>query len=404
MMPYKKTKTHRIALLFNANKSFDREITAGIAAYLGSTRAAWDLFLEEDFRLRLAGIERWQGDGIIADFDDPAVAAALSRCSVPVVAVGGSYADEADYPRGVPYVATDNFKLIKLARDHLIDVGLHRFAMFSLPKAKENRWAQERENAFLSLMQEDQMEGEIFRGCETSASSWDEAVQGQIAWLRSLPKPIGIIGVTDARARQLLQACTIAGIEVPEQVALIGIDNDPLVRMLTRIPLSSVIQGAQEMGRTAAHLLDQMLHGVRLGGTRIQVPPAGINVFASSQHQPVKHPHVMRARHFIRQYACQGIKTHQVAEYVGVSRSSLEAYFRQELGCSVHDVILRFKLDAAKAGLECGERSIADVALGCGFTSTQYMHLVFKRELGCTPRAYRDRALGETGAGAEAAA
>lgn len=333
------------------------------------------------------------GDGIIADFDDPSVAAALTRCSVPVVAVGGSYADEAEYPRGVPYVATDNFKLIKLARDHLIDVGLHRFAMFSLPKARENRWAQERENAFRTLMEADKMDAEIFRGCETSASAWDESVEGQIAWLRSLPKPVGIIGVTDARARQLLQACVIAGIAVPEQVALIGIDNDPLVRMLTRIPLSSVIQGAQEMGRTAAHLLDQMLHGVRLSNTRIQMPPAGINVFASSQHQAVRHPHVARARHFIRQYACQGIKTHQVAEYVGVSRSSLEAYFRQELGCSVHDVILQFKLDAAKAGLECGERSIADVALGCGFTSTQYMRLVFKRELGCTPRAYRDRAL-----------
>jgi LacI family transcriptional regulator len=387
------SKAHRIALLFNANKSFDREVISGIAAYLGSTRAAWDLFLEEDFRLRLAGIENWQGDGIIADFDDPAVAAALSRCSVPVVAVGGSYADEAEYPRGVPYVATDNFKLIKLARDHLIDVGLHRFAMFSLPQAMENRWAQERENAFRTLMEADNMEVEIFRGCGTSALAWDESLEGQIAWLRSLPKPIGIIAVTDARARQLLQACIIAGIAVPEQVALIGIDNDPLVRMLTRIPLSSVIQGAQEMGRTAAHLLDQMLHGVRLSNTRILMPPAGINVFASSQHQAVRHPHVARARHFIRQYACQGIKTHQVAEYVGVSRSSLEAYFRQELGCSVHDVILQFKLDAAKAGLERSERSIADVALECGFTSTQYMHLVFKRELGCTPRAYRDRAL-----------
>ncbi|MDQ1919201.1 XylR family transcriptional regulator [Massilia pseudoviolaceinigra] len=391
----KTSKVHRIALLFNGNKSFDREVTAGIAAYLGSTRAAWDLFLEEDFRLRLAGIEHWQGDGIIADFDDPAVAAALSRCSIPVVAVGGSYADEAQYPRGIPYVATDNFKLVKLARDHLIDVGLQRFAMFSLPMTGENRWARERENAFGSLMRDDQMDAEIFRGCETTASSWDESVQGQIAWLRSLPKPVGIIAVTDARARQLLQACTIAGIEVPEQVALIGIDNDPMVRMFTRIPLSSVIQGAQEMGRTAAHLLDQMLHGVRLANMRIQVPPAGINVFASSQHQVIKHPHVMRARHFIRQYACQGIKTHQVADYVGVSRSSLETYFRHEMGCSVHDVILRFKLDAAKAGLESAERSIADVATGCGFTSTQYMYLVFKRELGCTPRAYRDRALGE---------
>jgi LacI family transcriptional regulator len=214
---------------------------------------------------------------------------------------------------------------------------------------------------------------------------------------------VGVIAVTDARARQLLQACAIAGISVPEQVALIGIDNDPLVRMLTRIPLSSVIQGAHEMGRTAAHLLEQMLHGVRLTNTRILVPPAGINVLASSLYQAVKHPHVMRACHYIRQYACQGIKTHQVAEYVGVSRSSLEVYFRQELGCSVHDMILQSKLDAAKAGLESGERSIADVALGCGFTSTQYMHLVFKRELGCTPRAWRDRALGERAATAAAA-
>ena len=246
-------------------------------------------------------------------------------------------------------------------------------------------------------MQDDRLDVEIFRGCETSATSWDETVQKQIAWLRSLPKPVGIIGVTDARARQLLQACAIAGISVPEQVALIGIDNDPLVRALTRIPLSSVMQGAQEMGRTAAHLLDQILHGMRLSNTRILVPPAGINVLASSQHQPIRHPHVMRARHFIRQYACQGIKTHQVAEYVGVSRSSLESYFRQELGCSVHDVILSSKLEAAKAGLESGERSVADVALCCGFTSTQYMHLVFKRELGCTPRAYRDRVLSERG-------
>jgi LacI family transcriptional regulator len=385
-------KTHRVALLFNANKIFDREVIAGIADYLTSTRSSWDLFLEEDFRLRLPGIETWQGDGIIADFDDPAVAAALAESPVPVVAVGGSYENEADYPAKIPYVATDNFKLIKLAYDHLIEAGLRNFALFSLPEAQGNRWAQEREKAFRALMGRDGFDVEIFRGLATSAQSWDEAVQQQIKWLNSLPKPVGIIAVTDARARQLLQACMIAGIAVPEQVALIGIDNDPLARMLTRIPLSSVMQGAQEMGRTAAHLLDQMLHGVRLSGTRILVPPAGINVMTSSKHESTKHPHVMRARHFIRQYACQGIKTDQVADYVGISRSSLESYFRRELGCSVHDEILRFRLEAATSILARGDCNLADVALKCGFTSSQYMHLVFKRELGCTPRAYQQRA------------
>jgi LacI family transcriptional regulator len=394
----KTTKVRRIALLFNANKIFDYEVMAGIAVYLGRTRTAVDLFLEEDFRLRLSGIERWQGDGIIANLDDPAVAEALSRCGVPVVvAVGGSYADPANYPAGMPYVATDNFKLIELAHKHLVDVGLQRFAMFSVPATAENRWALERENAFRSLTRGGQPEPEIFRGCETSADSWDQAVQGQIDWLRSLPKPVGIVVVTDARARQLLQACLIAGIEVPAQVAIIGIDNDPLVRRLSRIPLSSVIQGTQEMGRAAAHLLVQLLNGVPLPDTRIVVPPAGINVLASSQYELVRHPHVMRARHFIRQYACQGIKTEQVADHVGVSRSWLEAYFRQELGCSVHDMILSVKLNAAKAGLESSDCRIEDVALFSGFTSVEYLHVVFKRELGCTPRAYRQRVLSERG-------
>jgi LacI family transcriptional regulator len=381
---------------------FDREVITGIAEYLSSTRTQWDLFLEEDFRLRLSGIEQWQGDGIIADFDDPQVARTLSASRVPLVAVGGSYEDPADYPSGVPYVATDNGKIIRLAYEHLIESGLRHFALFSLPEAIENRWAQEREKAFAALMARDRMAPMIFRGQCTQASTWYDAVREQMAWLHSLPKPVGIIAVTDARARQLLQACTLAGIAVPEQVALIGIDNDPLARVLTRIPMSSVIQGAQEIGRTAAHLLDRMLHGARVEDTRILVPPSGINVLASSRHEPEKHPHVMRALHYIRQYACQGIKTDQVADYVGISRSSLESHFRQELGNSVHDEILRAKLNAAKAMLDQESCNLAEVAQKCGFTSSQYMHLVFKRELGCSPRAWQERILAERGAAAPA--
>lgn len=385
-------RVHRIALLFNGNKVFDRDVIGGIADYLGSTRSAWDLYLEEDFRLRLQGFEQWQGDGIIADFDDPEVARALAGSRVPVVAVGGSYADANRYPAGVPYVATDNAMLVQLAYQHLIEAGLTRFALYGLPAAPGNGWAHEREAAFCALMARDNIAPSVYRGNSTSASSWEASVEQQVAWLHSLPKPVGIIAVTDARARQLLQACSMAGIAVPEQVALIGIDNDPLARVLARIPLSSVMQGAHAIGRAAAHLLDQMLHGVHPGPVRIVVPPAGVNAQASSRHAPARHPHVMRARHFIRQYACQGIKTGQVADYVGISRSSLEAHFRQEHNSSVHDEILRFKLDAATTLLSNFDASIADVALRCGFTSVQYMHAVFKRELGCTPRAWQDRA------------
>src|SRR5690606_28892561 len=104
------------------------------------------------------------------------------------------------------------------------------------------------------------------------------------------------------------------------------------------------------------------------------------------------NPYVMRALLFIRQYACQGIKTEQVAAYVGVSRSSLESHFRKVRDCSVHDEILRFKLTAATKKLQSTDCAIADVAQHCGFKSAQYLHTVFRRELGCTPREYQQGA------------
>ncbi|BCQ52496.1 XylR family transcriptional regulator [Burkholderia gladioli] len=390
-------RAHRIALLFNANKVYDRELITGIGDYMRSTRVSWDLFLEDDFRCRVQGIERFDGDGIIADFDDPAVDAALRGCRLPVVAVGSSYEDAAHYPPSLPYVATDNGQLVALAYTHLIEAGLEHFAMYSLPPADENRWAQQRELVYTRLRRHDSpdvpIEAEIYRGLSTSAPTWHHATRQLTDWLRALPKPVGVIAVTDARARHLLQACVAAGLAVPEEIAIIGIDNDPLTRTLSRIPLSSVIQGTVEMGRTAAHLLHQMLGGARFGGRQILVPPVGINVLASTRHQPLASPYVMRARHFIRQYACQGIRTEQVADYVGVSRSSLEEHFRRELRCTVHQEILRHKLDAAKQLLATRELATAEVAVRCGFTSPQYMYAVFRRELDCTPREYQERTM-----------
>ena len=379
---------HRIALLFNANKVYDRQVVAGIGQYLKSTRVVWDLFLEEDFRCRTLGIQHWRGDGIIADFDDPTVEEALAHLSIPVVAVGGSYADDSRYPANIPYVATDNTKLVRVAYDHLIEQGLQRFAFYGLPPSPGNRWAQEREDAFLRMIAEDGLEGVVYRGSPTSAGGWGRSQEDMVAWVRSLPKPIGVIAVTDARARQLLQACVVADVPIPEQIAVVGIDNDPMAQLLSRIPLTSVIQGAEEMGRTAAQVLHQMLHGGDCSSTRILVPPVGLSVQASSQHEPLRSPYVMRAKHYIRQYACLGIKTEQVADYVGISRTLLEEHFKRELKQTVHQAILEHKLEMARAMLEDNAVPLAEVAVRCGFTSLQYMYAVFRREFNCTPRQF----------------
>lgn len=379
---------HRIALLFNANKIYDRQVISGIGEYLKSTRVEWDLFMEEDFRCRTLGIHRWQGDGVIADFDDPVVAETLSTMAIPTVAVGGSYADDSQYPANLPYVATDNAQLVRLAYVHLIEQGLQRFGFYGLPPVPGNRWAQERESAFQAMASADNIEHVIYRGSPTSAGGWGRAQEDLVEWVTSLPKPIGIVAVTDARARQLLQACVVADIPVPGQIAVVGIDNDPIAQLLSRISLTSVIQGAEEMGRTAAQTLHQMLHGGDCSTTRILVPPVGINVQTSSQHQPMKSPHVMRARHYIRQYACLGIKTEQVADYVGISRTMLEEHFKRELKQTVHQTILDHKLEMARSMLADNTIPLADVAVRSGFTSLQYMYAVFRREYDCTPRQF----------------
>ena len=385
-------KVHRVALLFHASKIYDREVIAGIGSYVNQTRVAWDLFLEEDFRFRLDGIDDWAGDGIIADFDDPEVCRSLSAMKLPIVAIGGSYADETRYPAGVAYVATDNRLLVEQAWEHLVESGLTQFACYSLPESPLNRWAQEREGAFQRLMQRFELPCRIHRGLATSAPTWNSAEHQLMGWLQSLPKPIGIIAVTDARARQLLQACIMAGIAVPGELAIVGIDNDTLGQHLTRIPLTSVSQGTHEMGRIAARLLHQMLGGARLQDSRIIVPPVGVEARESSRRDLPHGPRVTRALHFIRQYACQGIKTEQVALHMRLSRSSLETCFRRELGHSVHDEIIACKLSRAQGLLADAFFPAAEVAQRAGFGTIQYLNAVFKRELDCTPGEYRDAA------------
>lgn len=384
-------KEFRVALFFKAKGAYGREIIAGVCDYLQSTRIVWDMLLHDDFRCSPEGIQSWTGDGIIADFDDPQIEAAVRGSAKPVIGVGGSYHAESSYPKGIPYVATDNRMLVGEAYRHLVDMGLTRFALYSMPALDTNRWAQEREHAYADLMHRDGLAPMVYRGQSTYGPDWDLILGDLAAWLSSLPKPVGVIAVSDARARQVLQACIQSHIAVPDEVALVGIDDDPLLKMLTRVPISSVRQGTHSMGRIAAELLHRRLLGEGVAKTPVLVPPAGVNAQESSRHQPVFDPYVMRARHFIRQFATQGAKVVQIADYVGVSRTTLETHFRKQFDRSVHEELLAFKLETAKRLLREGEPALVTVAERCGFTSLPYMYAVFKRELGCTPAEFRSR-------------
>nr|WP_285817577.1 DNA-binding transcriptional regulator [Echinimonas agarilytica] len=376
-------------MLFNANKVYDRQVIEGIGEYLQASQCDWDIFFEDDFRCRIADIKDWMGDGIIADFDDPEIVEATRGLGIPVVGVGGSYHNKSEYPDG-PYVATDNAALVSAAYQHLREKGLENFAFYGLPDLPQMRWARERELAFKDLVSADGYQGDIYRGTLTTPENWRYAMNRLSDWLQRLPHPTGIIGVTDARARHLLQVCERLGIIVPDKISVIGIDNEDLARFLTRVPLSSVNQGCKRMGYEAAKLLHNKLSAKPIRNQRVLVPPQGVVERQSTDYRALRDAYVIQAMHFIRHNACKGIKVDQVLDFVGISRSNLEKRFREEREHSIHTEIHETKLERAKQLLRNSELPTMEIATLCGYPSLQYMYAVFKKDLGQTPKEYRN--------------
>ncbi|SHG87531.1 XylR family transcriptional regulator [Ferrimonas marina] len=379
-----------ISLLVNANKTFDRQLIQGIGDYLRLAQCSWDLYIEEDFRCRLNNVHAWAVDGIIADMDDPEIARSLAGVTIPVVGFGGSYHDPAQYPEQ-PYVASDNVAVVEAAYQHLKAKGLQYFAFYGLPPAERCRWAHERELAFVERVRSEGFSCTVFRGEPTAGDRWHYSQNRLADWLQNLPRGTGVLAVTDARARHLLQLCERLNLLVPEQIAIIGIDDEEMVQSLVRTPLSSVRQGCQQMGYLAARMLHRQMQGLPLAKDHPLVGPDAVLERASSDYQPLSDPYVMQALHYIRHHACKGVKSEQVCDFVGISRSNLERRFKAVCGHSIHFALHHTRLERAKSLLDEGKLATAEIARLSGYPSVQYLYNVFKKDLGMTPKDYREQ-------------
>lgn len=394
-------KKFRISLLFNANKVYDRQVIEGIGEYLQASQCDWDIFLEEDFTTNINNFNQWHGDGVIADFDNPEVIKQLENITVPIIGVGGSYQSEDDYP-DVPYVATDNYAVVEMAFEHLKKKGIEKFAFYGLPQSYVHGWAHERKKAFLQIVEKSGYSSSVYLGNEISPQTWQYDMNRLSDWLQRLPAGTGIIAVTDARARHVLQACDHLNLMVPDHLSVIGIDNEELARYLTRVSLSSVGQGCKSMGHKAAKMLHNLLEKKSaqmnqeppckvVKHARVLVPPTQVYERQSTDFQALKDPYVIQAMHYIRQHACRGIKVEQVLSYVGISRSNMEARFKEERGHSIHQELHESKLNRAGNLLVSTELPILEIADLCGYPSLQYMYTIFKKTYNKTPKEFRER-------------
>jgi LacI family transcriptional regulator len=193
----------------------------------------------------------------------------------------------------------------------------------------------------------------------------------------------------DYRGQQVLDACLRLAIAVPDEVAVIGVDNDELLCELSHPPMSSVIPNTHRTGYEAADLLDRMMNGHRAPSETYLIAPLGITTRQSTDVLAIEDRNVARAVAYIRSHACKRIAVDDVLRAVPQARRLLERRFKKLLGRTPHEEILRVQLDRVKALLAQTDLPLSEIAERCGFTHVEYLSVVFRKKAGLPPSQYR---------------
>lgn len=294
--------------------------------------------------------------------------------------------------QGVASVCVDDAAVGALAFRHLWSRGYRTFSTF---RFDDSEFAVTRERAFLA---------EAERGGATVARGFSQrdATPSRVedpeaisAWLSALPRPTAVFAGCDPWGRAVARYARVNGLGIPEDIALLGVDNDTTECELLSPALSSVAVPWQNMGETAAELVLRGLRGVKLEPQRISVAPAGVVSRPSSDRAAVGDPLVSAAMSWIEEHAARRVLVPMVAEAVGVPRRRLERHFRVALGRSVLEEIRRAHVEVAKRLLETTALTLPEIARKSGFTNAGLLADAFRRETELTPGQYR-RKLGST--------
>ena len=375
----------RVALLIEASSAYARGLLRGIHSYVRE-HGPWLIYLLEaeqgDARPVLFD-EKWKGDGIMAHVGSRRMCQAIQRTQLPAIDLGG-----LDDLHSFPAVDSDDTLVAKSAVDHLLERGFKQFGFYGDDRFS---WAIRRKESFVKLLDKAGYECGVHVGASVNRRgqfNWEHEDEQLAAWIRQLPKPAGVMACHDFHAWRFLEICRRLDISVPDDVAVIGVDNDELLCELATPPLSSVMLDTHRIGYEASKMLDCWMAGKRPNKS-LHIPPVQVVTRQSTDVLAITDSEISQAVRFIRNHACEGIKVIDVLRIVPLSRSVLEYRFKKLLGHTPHDEILRVQFQFVTQLLLETELSVAAIAARVGFRHAEYMTVVFKQRYKLTPREYR---------------
>jgi len=374
----------RVLLMVETSLAFGRSVLKGVSQYLVA-HGPWSLYLDLRELLIAAPdwLETWDGEGIISRATTPELAAQLNRRGIPTIDLTDIRGD-----LGLHHIWVDHQAVGKLAAAHLLERGFRQFAFCGY---SDHDWSRKRQEGFLGAIEDLGTPVAIHNSpWDTSRGSRWEQQQHEIArWLKELPRPLGVMACNDLRGHQVLEACRRSGISVPEEVAVIGVDDDELLCGLCDPPLSSIVPNAEKIGYEAAAMLDRLMQGQKTRERILTVEPLGVVTRQSTDVLAINDQLVAAAVRFIREHACEGITVEDILHSVPLSRSVLEKRFRKYVGRSPQSEIRNVQLKRVRQLLAETDMTLENIAQRTGYAHTEYMSVVFKRETGQTPGQYR---------------
>jgi len=369
-----------VALLIETSRSFPRNVVRGVGDY-ARVHGPWLFYLPAEMPVRsLPSKEEWDGDGVIAQTHrDPAFIRQLAECGKPVVALTGPPGSG-----GLHQVRPNQDAVAELALAHFRDRGFMRFAYCGVPG--ERVWPTTGET-FKHLAEGAGYTCDVYQAAFVSPKP-TLRLANLAQWLKGLKKPLALLAASDGRAREVLDAARLANIHVPEEIAVLGVNDDEMICEMANPPLSSVVHNARRVGYEAAAMLDRLMGGRKIMADII-VDPLGIKSRQSTDLLAIEDPDVAAAVRFIRENACAGIRVDDILEQVALSRRALEKRFRTAVGRPPHMEIRRVQLERVKELLVTTDFKLEKIAEVTGFSTAQYLAGLFHRVVKVTPGAWR---------------
>jgi LacI family transcriptional regulator len=362
-----------------------RDLFQGILNY-AHFNGPWDIQRVEDFPYiaKLGAFRTWVPDGIIQDPEKKLPDRMARASKIPTVLLD---ADEALFSR-TPSVNHDSRQIGEAVAESFLRQSLRHFAYVG--SSPTSFWSRQRATAFADRLAQEGAACHLYElPSKKMATDWGVEQKHMRAWLLSLPKPCGLMAAMDLRAKQVLDTCLLTGIRVPEELSVIGVDDDEALCETTTPTLSSVLTDCERGGYLAAEMLDRLMRGLQRKPEHLTYGVKRIVHRQSSQYARAPSVLAASAVEFIRVNACAGIAVPDVAKALHVSRSVLEKDFRRAQGHPVLEEIQNRRLERLCMLLRETSLPIGEIGERCGYSTETYLKRLFRKRFATTMREYR---------------